>query len=70
MQTSEKVYQSFRLEVTHPGGHSALPTHDNAIYRLADGLAPERRLTWIGGANRSLGSRLGRPQGTHRPVTA
>ena len=39
VQTSEKVYQSFRLEVTHPGGHSALPTRDNAIYRLADGLA-------------------------------
>jgi acetylornithine deacetylase/succinyl-diaminopimelate desuccinylase-like protein len=39
VQTSEKVYQSYRLEVTHPGGHSALPTRDNAIYRLADGLA-------------------------------
>jgi len=25
--------------VTNPGGHSSLPTRDNAIYRLADGLA-------------------------------
>jgi len=39
LQTSEKVYLSFRLETTNPGGHSALPVKDNAIYRLADGLA-------------------------------
>ena len=25
VQASEKVYQSFRLEVTNPGGHSSLP---------------------------------------------
>jgi acetylornithine deacetylase/succinyl-diaminopimelate desuccinylase-like protein len=39
VQASEKVYLSFRLEVTNPGGHSSLPTKDNAIYRLAAGLA-------------------------------
>lgn len=38
VQASEKVYQSFVLEVTNPGGHSSLPVKDNAIYRLADGL--------------------------------
>lgn len=38
MQVSEKVYQSFRLEVKNPGGHSSLPTKDNAIYHLAEGL--------------------------------
>jgi acetylornithine deacetylase/succinyl-diaminopimelate desuccinylase-like protein len=38
-QTSEKVSFSYRLEVRNPGGHSSLPTKDNAIYRLADGLA-------------------------------
>jgi len=38
-QTSEKVSFSYRLEVKNPGGHSSLPTKDNAIYRLADGLA-------------------------------
>ena len=37
-QTSEKVYQSYWLEVRNPGGHSSLPTKDNAIYRLAAGL--------------------------------
>ena len=38
VQLSEKVYQSFTLEVTNPGGHSSLPRTDNAIYRLAAGL--------------------------------
>ena len=39
VQASEKVYQSFTLEVTNPGGHSSLPVRDNAIYHLADALA-------------------------------
>jgi len=38
VQASEKVFQSFRLEVKNPGGHSSLPVPDNAIYRLAAGL--------------------------------
>ena len=36
--TSEKVYATFTLETTSPGGHGSLPGPDNAIYRLADGL--------------------------------
>ncbi|HEX8459542.1 MAG TPA: M20/M25/M40 family metallo-hydrolase [Pyrinomonadaceae bacterium] len=38
VQASEKVYQSFRLEVRNKGGHSSLPVKDNAIFRLAAGL--------------------------------
>ncbi|HEV8129778.1 MAG TPA: M20/M25/M40 family metallo-hydrolase [Acidobacteriota bacterium] len=38
VQASEKVYQSFRLEVKSPGGHSSLPSKDNAIYHLTGGL--------------------------------
>ncbi|HSB99021.1 MAG TPA: M20/M25/M40 family metallo-hydrolase [Burkholderiaceae bacterium] len=38
VQTGEKVPLNFRLEVKSAGGHSSLPTRDNAIYRLADGL--------------------------------
>ncbi len=38
IQTSEKVYLSFALEVQDAGGHSSLPRKDNAIYRLAAGL--------------------------------
>ena len=39
MQAAEKVFVDFKLETTNPGGHSSLPTKDNAIYRLADGLS-------------------------------
>ncbi len=39
VQAAEKVYLSFRLEVTNPGGHSSLPVKDNAIFHLAAGLA-------------------------------
>jgi acetylornithine deacetylase/succinyl-diaminopimelate desuccinylase-like protein len=38
VQLAEKVYQSYRLEVTDPGGHSAAPRPENAIYRLARAL--------------------------------
>ena len=38
LQTSEKQYQSYALEVTDKGGHSSLPTPYNAIARLADGV--------------------------------
>lgn len=38
VQASEKVYLSFQLEVTNPGGHSSQPRTDNAITTLAEGL--------------------------------
>jgi acetylornithine deacetylase/succinyl-diaminopimelate desuccinylase-like protein len=38
MQTSEKNYVDFRLEVKSRGGHSSRPLKDNAIYHLAEGL--------------------------------
>src|SRR5277367_5942486 len=38
IQASEKLYQDFDLKVTNPGGHSSLPTSENAIYQLAAGL--------------------------------
>lgn len=38
VQASEKVYQSFLLEVKNKGGHSSLPVKDNAIYQLVAGL--------------------------------
>jgi acetylornithine deacetylase/succinyl-diaminopimelate desuccinylase-like protein len=39
VQAGEKVFQTYRLEVTNPGGHSSRPSKDNAIYHLADGLS-------------------------------
>lgn len=39
VQTAEKMYQSFRLTTSNPGGHSSVPRQDNAIYDLARALA-------------------------------
>jgi acetylornithine deacetylase/succinyl-diaminopimelate desuccinylase-like protein len=39
IQTSEKVIVNYSFDVKNSGGHSSLPTKDNAIYHLADGLA-------------------------------
>jgi len=38
VQTSEKIYATYLLEVTGPGGHSSLPERRNVIYILARGL--------------------------------
>ncbi len=38
VQAAEKVFQSYILEVTNPGGHSSVPRADNAIYQLAAAL--------------------------------
>jgi acetylornithine deacetylase/succinyl-diaminopimelate desuccinylase-like protein len=46
LETSEKIYQSFALEVTDKGGHSSLPTPYNAIARLADAIGRVSRFTF------------------------
>ncbi len=38
VETSQKTYVTFVLEVTNRGGHSSEPRPDNAIYALAQGL--------------------------------
>jgi acetylornithine deacetylase/succinyl-diaminopimelate desuccinylase-like protein len=38
IQTSEKVFVDYSLEVKNSGGHSSRPSRDNAIYHLAGGL--------------------------------
>jgi len=38
LSASEKVYQSYKIEVRNVGGHSSVPRADNAIYALARGL--------------------------------
>ena len=39
MVAAEKIFLSFKLEVTDAGGHSSLPTKDNAIYQLSEALS-------------------------------
>jgi acetylornithine deacetylase/succinyl-diaminopimelate desuccinylase-like protein len=38
VQSSEKIYLTFAVEVTDKGGHGSRPTAGNPIYRLAKGL--------------------------------
>jgi len=38
-EAAEKLYADYQLLATNPGGHSSLPTPDNAIYHVADALA-------------------------------
>jgi acetylornithine deacetylase/succinyl-diaminopimelate desuccinylase-like protein len=38
IETSEKTYITYTMEVTNKGGHSSEPRPDNAIYTLANGL--------------------------------
>jgi acetylornithine deacetylase/succinyl-diaminopimelate desuccinylase-like protein len=39
IQASEKVYLDFQFESLNPGGHSSVPSPDNAIYHLAGALS-------------------------------
>jgi acetylornithine deacetylase/succinyl-diaminopimelate desuccinylase-like protein len=39
VEACEKLYADFQLTATNPGGHSSLPTADNAIYHIADALS-------------------------------
>jgi acetylornithine deacetylase/succinyl-diaminopimelate desuccinylase-like protein len=39
VEATEKLYADFHVTATNPGGHSSLPTPDNAIYHLADALS-------------------------------
>ena len=38
VEANEKLYADYELATTNPGGHSSLPTPDNAIYHVADAL--------------------------------
>jgi acetylornithine deacetylase/succinyl-diaminopimelate desuccinylase-like protein len=38
VEATEKLYADFQLTATNPGGHSSLPTADNAIYEIANAL--------------------------------
>ncbi len=47
VQTSEKVYVSYRLDVRDRGGHSSVPRKDNAIYRLAGALVKLSKFSFL-----------------------
>jgi acetylornithine deacetylase/succinyl-diaminopimelate desuccinylase-like protein len=45
-EATEKLYGDFQVLATNPGGHSSLPTPDNAIYHIANALAALQRYTF------------------------
>ena len=53
IQTAEKIYQSFTLTATNPGGHSSRPRPDNAIYALAHTLERVEQLPLRADAQRN-----------------
>jgi acetylornithine deacetylase/succinyl-diaminopimelate desuccinylase-like protein len=46
VDATEKLYGDFQLKVTNPGGHSSIPTPDNAIYHLANALTKVQHYTF------------------------
>jgi acetylornithine deacetylase/succinyl-diaminopimelate desuccinylase-like protein len=46
VQTAEKIYQSFTLELRDRGGHSSIPRDDNPIYRLSAALLKVQALAF------------------------
>jgi acetylornithine deacetylase/succinyl-diaminopimelate desuccinylase-like protein len=53
LQTTEKLYQTFYLEVRDGGGHSSQPRAGNAIYTLAAGLTRLERFAFPVRLNRT-----------------
>jgi len=70
VQHAEKIYQSYVLEVTDPGGHSASGRRDNAIYRLADALRRLGQFDFPVGLNAVTRSFFERMVGAEAPPTA
>jgi acetylornithine deacetylase/succinyl-diaminopimelate desuccinylase-like protein len=70
VEASEKVYHDFQLVVTNPGGHSSLPTPDNAIYRLAAALQRLGSYAFPVMLNDITRAYLDRAAATMPPVTA
>jgi acetylornithine deacetylase/succinyl-diaminopimelate desuccinylase-like protein len=78
VQTSEKLYVTYQLEVTGPGGHSSLPDRHNTIYTLAKALVrlsrydfPVRLTPTIRAFFTRLADQIGGPVGDDlRAVTA
>src|SRR6059058_4036805 len=46
IQASEKVYVDFQFESLNPGGHSSVPSPDNAIYHLTGALSRLERYSF------------------------
>lgn len=70
VEASEKVYVTFRLAATNPGGHSSRPRPDNAIYQLAHALARLESYTFPVKLNEVSRTQLERSAALQSPDTA
>jgi acetylornithine deacetylase/succinyl-diaminopimelate desuccinylase-like protein len=70
LQTSEKISTFFLLEVKNKGGHSSLPSRDNAIYRLADALGRIARFDFPVKLNETTRATLDRAVVREEPAIA
>jgi acetylornithine deacetylase/succinyl-diaminopimelate desuccinylase-like protein len=70
IETSEKVFFSYRLETTNRGGHSSLPRVDNAIYQLAEGLVRLGRFSFPVNLNATTRAYFQRTAELETPQTA
>jgi acetylornithine deacetylase/succinyl-diaminopimelate desuccinylase-like protein len=70
MQTSEKNYVDFRLEVKSNGGHSSRPVKDNAIYHLSQGLSRLAEFDFPVSLNETTRGYFGRTAALEAPAAA
>jgi acetylornithine deacetylase/succinyl-diaminopimelate desuccinylase-like protein len=70
LQTMEKVYLNYRLEVLNKGGHSSVPSTDNAIYHLAEGLARLGKFSFPVNLNATTRAYFARTAELESPQTA
>ena len=70
LQTMEKVYLNYRLEVLNKGGHSSVPSTDNAIYHLAEGLARLGKFSFPVNLNATTRAYFARAAELESPQTA
>jgi len=70
VQTAEKVYVTYELEVRNRGGHSSLPEPGNAIYRLSKGLDRLAAFTFPVTLNETTRAFLRQAAATQPPTVA
>src|SRR5215472_4142024 len=66
----EKVYLNYRLEVLNKGGHSSVPSTDNAIYHLAEGLVRLGKFSFPVSLNATTRAYFARTAELESPQTA
>jgi acetylornithine deacetylase/succinyl-diaminopimelate desuccinylase-like protein len=70
VDATEKLYADYQLSSLNPGGHSSMPTPDNAIYHLADALARLEHYTFPFELNAVTRAELGGLMKTYPPEKA